>query len=69
MKLTAQTATLPQAEAMEQMVRGLLAQFECMAAGPENLLVSPDSGPAHLADAVGLRVVSRAGRVARRAGQ
>lgn len=42
-------------------LRGLLAQFESMAERPGNLLLSPDSGPAHLATATGLRVLCMAG--------
>ena len=42
-------------------LRGLLAQFEAMAARPGNLLVSPDSGPVHLAVAAGLFVLCLAG--------
>ena len=44
-------------------LRGLLAQFESMAAASHhrNLLLSPDSGPAHLAVAVGLKVLCLSG--------
>jgi len=42
-------------------LRGLMAQLEDMAARPGNLLVSPDSGPLHLAVAVGLAVVCLSG--------
>ena len=42
-------------------LRGLLAQFECMAEGEGNLLLSPDSGPVHLAAAVGLRTICLSG--------
>jgi ADP-heptose:LPS heptosyltransferase len=42
-------------------LRGLLAQFECMAQREGNLLLSPDSGPVHLAAAVGLRTICLSG--------
>jgi ADP-heptose:LPS heptosyltransferase len=42
-------------------LRGLLAQFECMAAREGNLLLSPDSGPVHMAVAVGLSVLCLSG--------
>jgi ADP-heptose:LPS heptosyltransferase len=42
-------------------LRGLLAQLEAMAERPSNVLVSPDSGPVHLAAAVGLPVVCLSG--------
>jgi ADP-heptose:LPS heptosyltransferase len=42
-------------------LRGLLAQLQSMAALPRALLLSPDSGPAHLAAAVGLRVLCLSG--------
>jgi len=42
-------------------LRGLLAQLADMAARPRNVLVSPDSGPVHLAVAVGLPVVCLSG--------
>lgn len=42
-------------------LRGLLAQLQAMAARPGNVLVSPDSGPVHLAAAVGLRVLCLSG--------
>ncbi|MHC4549618.1 MAG: glycosyltransferase family 9 protein [Planctomycetota bacterium] len=42
-------------------LRGLLAQFAAMASRPGNLLLSPDSGPVHLAVAVGLPVVCLSG--------
>jgi ADP-heptose:LPS heptosyltransferase len=42
-------------------LRGLLAQLDAMAERPGNLLLSPDSGPVHLAVAVGLPVVCLSG--------
>ena len=42
-------------------LRGLLAQLESMAARPGNALVSADSGPVHIAAAVGLFVLCLAG--------
>jgi ADP-heptose:LPS heptosyltransferase len=42
-------------------LRGLLAQFEAMAARPGSLLLAPDSGPVHLAVAAGLPVVCLSG--------
>ncbi len=42
-------------------LRGLLAQLASMAARPGNVLLSPDSGPVHLAVAVGLPVVCLSG--------
>lgn len=42
-------------------LRGLLAQLEAMGERPGNVLVSPDSGPVHIAVAVGLPVVCLSG--------
>ncbi|MHC4952738.1 MAG: glycosyltransferase family 9 protein [Planctomycetota bacterium] len=42
-------------------LRGLLAQFQTMAARPGSLLVATDSGPVHIATAVGLPVVCLSG--------
>ena len=42
-------------------LRGLLAQLASMAERPGNVLLSPDSGPVHLAVAVGLPVVCLSG--------
>jgi len=42
-------------------LRGLLAQFAGMAERGGNVLLSPDSGPMHMAVAVGLRVVCLSG--------
>ncbi|MGH7163575.1 MAG: glycosyltransferase family 9 protein, partial [Planctomycetota bacterium] len=42
-------------------LRGLLAQLDDMARIPGNALLSPDSGPVHLAVAVGLPVVCLSG--------
>jgi ADP-heptose:LPS heptosyltransferase len=42
-------------------LRGLLAQLEAMASNPASVLVSPDSGPVHMAVAVGLAVVCLSG--------
>jgi ADP-heptose:LPS heptosyltransferase len=42
-------------------LRGLLAQFQAMAALPRALLLSPDSGPAHVAVAAGLKVLCLSG--------
>lgn len=42
-------------------LRGLLAQLQDLAARPGNVLVSPDSGPLHLAVAAGLPVVCLSG--------
>jgi ADP-heptose:LPS heptosyltransferase len=50
-------------------LRGLLAQLSAMAERPGNVLLSPDSGPVHLAVAVGLPVVCLSGpQDARRTG-
>ncbi|HEX5136165.1 MAG TPA: glycosyltransferase family 9 protein [Planctomycetota bacterium] len=42
-------------------LRGLVAQFASMAERPGNVLLSPDSGPLHIAVAVGLRVLCLSG--------
>ncbi len=42
-------------------LRGLLAQLAAMAERPGNVLLSPDSGPVHIAVAVGLPVVCLSG--------
>jgi ADP-heptose:LPS heptosyltransferase len=42
-------------------LRGLLAQLASMAGRPGNVLLSPDSGPVHIAVAVGLPVVCLSG--------
>ena len=42
-------------------LRGLLAQLASMAERPGNVLLSPDSGPVHIAVAVGLPVVCLSG--------
>jgi len=42
-------------------LRGFLAQLAAMAERPGNVLLSPDSGPVHMAVAVGLPVVCLAG--------
>ncbi len=42
-------------------LRGLVAQFAAMAEQPGNALLSPDSGPLHIAVAVGLPVVCLSG--------